>query len=104
MQTNDDRLDTDVRSGSRRRRRGHPGVEFLDHAVPAKADISVSRAHRQAGHIGLRVEAWTVDAELRLPDTKSDTTSATIYDLDADNRTIEVDRTFPVRHLDDHVV
>jgi hypothetical protein len=64
---------------------------FLDRAVPAKADITVSRGHRQADHVGLRVEARTVDIELQLLDAKADPVGAAVDDLGADNRTIEVD-------------
>jgi hypothetical protein len=40
---------------------------FPDRAVPEEADIAVSGAHGQAGHIGSRVEARPVDVELCLP-------------------------------------
>jgi hypothetical protein len=64
---------------------------FIDRGRPSEADITVSRGHRQAGHVGLRVEARTVDIELPLLDAKADPVGAAVDDLCADNRTIEVD-------------
>jgi hypothetical protein len=64
---------------------------FIDRGRPSEADITVSRGHRQAGHVGLRVEARTVDIELPLLDAKADPVGAAVDDLGADIRTIEVD-------------